>query len=75
MKTVSGISQANLTKFLQFYFEDDFHYCKLHKAKGEFHVLINNTVTKEIEDKWKNYWKDLGVPIKFLRYLPPSEDA
>lgn len=67
MKTVSGISQSTLSKFLQFSLGDKFFDCKLKKARGEFHIIISNAVSKEEEERWISYWKDQSVPLRFLR--------
>ncbi len=72
MKTLSGISKSTMTKFLEFSFGDDFHMCNLNKAKGEFQILISDDVTKEEEERWKEYWKGKSIKLQFLRFAPPE---
>lgn len=67
MKTVSGITRSSFTKFLKFSLGDKFFDCKLNKARGEFHIIISDTVSKEEEEKWVSWWKSQSVPLRFLR--------
>ncbi len=68
MKTIMGISQSTLSKFLKFQFGDKFIMCNLKKARNEFHIIISNEVPDEEIKRWIDHWRDEeDVTLKFLR--------